>query len=65
MIENLTSQKFTVTFWALNTQFSIDMKVFCMITHQPWLNKLVTYGTLHLTVGVAVQVASACRDGLS
>ena len=54
MIENLTSQKFTVTFWALNTQFSIDMKVFCMITHQPWLNKLVTYGTLHLTVGVTV-----------
>ena len=37
MIENLTSQKFTVTFGALNIQFSIDMKVFCMITHQPWL----------------------------
>ena len=56
MVEYLTSQKLTVTFGALNTQLSIDMKVFGMITHQPWLNKLVTYWTLYLTVWVTVQV---------
>ena len=56
MGEYLTSQKFTVTFWALNTQLSIYMKVFGMITHQPWLNQLVTYWTLYLTVWVTVKV---------
>ena len=64
MVENASSSKLTVTFWALYPEFSVHVEIFGMICHETRLYKLITHGTLQLTVGILVQARSSLGPSL-
>ena len=59
MTEYLCCHKFT-----LNTKVTSHMEILGMVSHQPWLNKYVAYGTLHLAVRVLVEACGSSGASL-